>query len=103
MSLDKYEKAIRKPGFLDKGLEVDSFMSGDNKFNYFQKEAVAVFELCNKLDKKEHSVAISYLLVPLLSIPDISNYINLKELVLFVRNYLYEFDAASVKQSSYYL
>lgn len=96
----KVKTFVQNAANQQKAKEYDQFF--DKQTDTIRNGAAEAFELILSLDIQDFTVPIAYLLIPLMQAKDLSGKVNLKELIMYMRKYLYEFNPASLKESTYY-
>ena len=98
--MDKIKKFASDLKNLDKAKDYDSFF--DTKADFIKANSDNVLELIKSFSPETHTVPILYLLTPLYTVSDISQKTNLRELIMYSRNFLWEFKAESISASVYF-
>jgi hypothetical protein len=98
--MDKIKKFIETEKNLVKAKDFDTFF--DKSHDTIKRSPDKAFELLQTLDLQAHTVGICYILIPLFQLKDIHSKINLRELIMYCRSFLYEFSPAELERSSLY-
>lgn len=99
--MDKIIKMAESLKLQEKAKDYDTFF--DQATDSIGRNADKVFDLLVTLDPETHSVSIAYLLVPLFMKKDISEKVELKQLIIYTRNFIYSANVTSLQYSSLYL
>lgn len=98
--MDKVKKFAQNITNLQKAKEYDQFF--DKQTDTIKNKPAEAFDLIVSLDIQEYTVPITYLLIPLMQSKDLSGKINLRELIMYMRRFLYEFNPSSLRESTFY-
>lgn len=98
--MDKIQKFLENEKNQEKAKDFDSFMDKNN--GSIKSRPEEAFAVLVSLNPATHTVPIIYLLIAILQNKDTGTKINIKELIVYMRRFLYEFNVDSINTSSFY-